>query len=871
MSDGHEYKRRRFRCKGWNGTSVMRFLVRFLGFLFTAGTVVFLVGVAGVAGGIWHFSRDLPDYSQLQDYEPPVMTRVHASDGALLGEYSKERRLYLPIQAMPKLVTNAFLAAEDKNFYEHGGIDFTGMARAAVAYAQNFGSNKRPQGASTITQQVAKNFLLTNEVSFTRKIKEALLAMRIERAYSKDRILELYLNEIYLGLGAYGIAAASLVYFDKSVNELTIAEAAYLAALPKAPGTLHPVRNRDRSTERRNYVIDRLVENGWIKQADADKARKEPLVVASRSNAAHTFAGEYFAEEVRRDIFERYGEKKLYEGGLSVRTTLDPKLQVMARKTVAAGLVNFDEAQGWRGAMSKLDISGDWGVKLAEVKSLSDISPWRMAVVLETSDQSARIGFQPGRELGGATSKDRQTGLITLEGVRWARAASASARGKPPSAVSQILSPGDVIYADPLFGKDGNAVEGQYRLRQIPEVSGAMVAMDPWTGRVVAMVGGFSFDQSQFNRATQAYRQPGSTFKPLVYSAAMDNGYTPSTIMIDGPIEIEQGQGGVWRPENFSVGSYRGPITLREALKWSVNTVTVRLAQDVGMPLINEYAKRFGVYEELPNYLSYSLGAGETTVMRMVTAYSMFANGGRRVKPTLIDRIQDRYGRTIFRHDARECRGCDAPGGWKNQPEPQLVDRREQVLDSMTAYQITSMLEGVVQGGTASVMREVGKPIAGKTGTTSDGKDVWFIGFSQDLVVGLYLGYDKPRSLGRAAQGGHTAAPIVKDFMKLALANKPATPFKISRRHQAGPRRCQERHASQPRRRGRPHDPGSVQAGHRAAGQLLRRWRCRPGWTRATGNLARRRQYHSPRNRPALLADCALRRTPLHPSDIIRK
>jgi penicillin-binding protein 1A len=760
----------------------MRFVIRFLGFLFTIGTIVFLVGVAGVAGGIWYFSRELPDYSQLQDYEPPVMTRVHAADGALLGEYSKERRLYLPIQAMPKLVTNAFLAAEDKNFYEHGGIDFTGMARAAVVYAQNFGSNRRPQGASTITQQVAKNFLLTNEVSFTRKIKEALLAMRIEKAYSKDRILELYLNEIYLGLGAYGIAAASLVYFDKSVNELTISEAAYLAALPKAPGTLHPVRNRDRSTERRNYVIDRLLENGWIKQADAEKARKEPLVVASRGNGAHTFAGEYFAEEVRRDIFERYGEKKLYEGGLSVRTTLDPKLQVMARKAVAAGLVNFDEAQGWRGAMSKLDISGDWGVKLAEVKSLSDISPWRMAVVLETSDQSARIGFQPGRELGGAISKDRQTGLITLDGVRWAKpVATAAGRGRPATAsVSQILSPGDVIYADPLFDKEGKVIEGQYRLRQLPEVSGAMVAMDPLTGRVVAMVGGFSFDQSQFNRATQAYRQPGSTFKPLVYSAAIDNGYTPASIMIDGPIEIDQGQGnGVWRPDNFSVGSYKGPVTLREALKHSLNTVTVRLAQDVGMPLIGEYAKRFGVYEELPNYLSYSLGAGETTVMRMVTAYSMFANGGRRVKPTLIDRIQDRYGRTIFKHDQRECRGCDAPGGWKNQPEPQLVDRREQVLDSLTAYQITSMLEGVVQGGTATILREVGKPIAGKTGTTSDAKDVWFVGYSPDLVVGLYLGYDKPRTLGRAAQGGRIAAPIAKDFMKLALADKPPTPFKV--------------------------------------------------------------------------------------------
>src|SRR3979411_97432 len=474
----------------------MRLLVRFLGFLFAAGTVVFLVGVAAVAGMIWHFSRDLPEYSQLQDYEPPVMTRVHASDGALLGEYSKERRLYLPIQAVPKLVINAFLAAEDKNFYEHGGIDFTGMARAAVLFAQNYGSNRRPQGAATITQQVAKNFLLTNEVSFTRKIKEALLAMRIERTYSKDKILELYLNEIYLGLSAYGVAAASLVYFDKSVNELTIAEAAYLAALPKAPSSLHPIRNRDRAIERRNYVIDRLVENGWVKQADADSARKDPLVVTNRANAAHIFAGEYFAEEVRRDVFERYGEKKLYEGGLSVRTTLDPKLQVMARKTMTNGLINFDEAQGWRGPVSKLDISGDWGVKLADVKSLSDITPWRMAVVLETSDQSARIGFQPGRELGGGVAKERQTGIITLDGVRWAKAASGPTRYKSPTTVSQVLAAGDVIYADPLILKDGSQVEGQFRLRQLPEVSGAMVVMDPWTGRVLAMVGGFSFDQS---------------------------------------------------------------------------------------------------------------------------------------------------------------------------------------------------------------------------------------------------------------------------------------------------------------------------------------------------------------------------------------
>ena len=757
----------------------MRFFVRFLGFLFAAGTILFLVGVSAVAGLLWHYSKDLPDYTQLKNYEPPVMTRVHAADGSLLAEYAKERRLYLPIQAIPKRVINAFLAAEDKNFYEHGGIDFTGMARAAILYAQNYGSNRRPQGASTITQQVAKNFLLTNEVSFTRKIKEALLAMRIERTYSKEKILELYLNEIYLGLGAYGIAAASLVYFDKSVNELTVSEAAYLAALPKAPALLHPVRNHDRAIERRNYVIDRLVENGWIKQSEAATARKDPLAVTSRSSAAHIFAGEYFAEEIRRDIFERYGEKKLYEGGLSVRATLDPKLQVAARRAMVKGLVNYDESVGWRGPVNKIDLSGDWGVKLAEVKALSDVSPWRMAVVLEANDQSARIGFQPGRELGGAISKVRDTGLITMDGVRWAKPATGPNRYKAPTKLTQVLAPGDVIYVDPLLAKDGKVVEGQYRLRQIPDVSGGLVVMDPNTGRVLAMTGGFSFDQSQFNRATQAYRQPGSSFKPIVYSTALDNGYTPSSIVVDAPIEIDQGSGNVWRPENYSTGKYYGPQTLRFGLERSVNNMTVRLAQDIGMPIIGEYAKRFGVYDELPNYLAYALGAGETTVMRMVAAYSMIANGGKRVKPTLIDRIQDRFGHTIYKHDQRECRGCDAPEGWHNQPEPTLVDRREQVLDPMTAYQITSMMEGVVQRGTATIVREVGKPIAGKTGTTNDEKDAWFIGFSPDIVVGLYIGYDKPRGLGRGGTGGHLAAPVAKDFLKVVLADKPAVPFRV--------------------------------------------------------------------------------------------
>jgi penicillin-binding protein 1A len=755
----------------------MKLILRFFGWIFAVGTVVFLVGVAGAAGLFWHFSKDLPDYSQLQDYEPPVMTRVHAGDGSLLAEYATQRRLYLPIQAIPKLVTNAFIAAEDKNFYEHGGLDFQGIARAMLFMAQNYGTGRRPQGASTITQQVAKNFLLTNEASFERKIKEALLALKIERTYSKDKILELYLNEIYLGLGAYGVAAASLLYFDKSVHELTPAEAAYLAALPKAPNNYHPFRQRERAIERRNYVLDRMIEDRYLKAEEGEKAKKEPLAVTPRPTGAHIFAAEYFAEEVRRDLNDRYGEKKLYEGGLSVRTTLDPKLQSIARKTFTDGLVKFDENLGYRGAIQKLDISGDWGTKLAEVKALSDIAPWRLAVVLETSDQSARIGLQPGRDPGGSVSKERTIGIVPIEGVKWAKAAEGPQRYKTPSRVTQVLAPGDVIYVDPL-DKDA----GKYRLRQVPEISGAMLVMDPWTGRVLAMVGGFSFDQSQFNRATQALRQPGSSFKPFVYAAALDNGYTPSTIVMDAPIEVDTGAGGggVWRPENYSHKFY-GPQTLRFGLEHSRNVMTVRLAQDVGMPLIAEYAKRFGVYDDLPAYLSFALGAGETTVMRMVTAYSMFANGGKRIKPTLIDRIQDRYGHTIYRHDQRECRGCDAEK-WANQPEPSLVDRREQVLDPMTAYQITSMMEGVVQRGTAAgagFTREIGKPIAGKTGTTNDEKDVWFVGFSPDIAVGVYLGYDKPRHIARGASGGHTAAPIVKDFLKLALADKPGVPFRV--------------------------------------------------------------------------------------------
>src|SRR5580692_10570531 len=749
----------------------MKILLRFLGFLFAAGTIVFIVGVAAAAGLLWHYSKDLPDYSQLQDYKPPVMTRVHAADGSLLAEYANQRRLYLPIQAIPKLVTNAFIAAEDKNFYQHPGIDIYGIARAGMLYVQNYGSSRRPQGASTITQQVAKNFLLTNEVSFDRKIKEALLALRIERTYSKQKILELYLNEIYLGFGAYGVAAASLLYFDKSVHELTIAQAAYLAALPKGPNNYNPFRRHDAAVDRRNYVIDRMAEDGYITQQDADQAKKAPLEVTVRPTGAHIFAAEYFAEEVRRYLYDNYGEDKLYEGGLSVRTTLDPKLQVLARQTMVNGLVNFDESQGYRGAITTIDVGGDWGVKLADVKSLDDISPWRLAVVLQVDDQSARVGLQPARDPSGAIVKDREIGLVPLDGVKWAKPATGPGAGRPIQKVGQVLAPGDVIYVEPL------EQSGQYRLRQVPEISGAMAVMDPHTGRVLAMVGGFSFDESQFNRATQALRQPGSSFKPIVYAAAIDNGYTPSTIILDAPLEVDTGSAGIWEPENYG-GQFYGPSTLRFGLEESRNVMTVRLAQDIGMPLIAEYAKKFGVYDQLPPYLSYALGAGETTLMRMVTAYSMIDNGGRRVIPTLIDRIQDRYGHTIFKHDKRQCDGCDATG-WQSQPEPTLIDHREKVLDPMTAYQITSMMEGVVQRGTATVLRDIGKPIAGKTGTTNDEKDVWFIGFSPDIVCGVYMGYDKPRKIAGNATGGHLAAPIVRDFLKLALVDKPPIPFRV--------------------------------------------------------------------------------------------
>jgi penicillin-binding protein 1A len=749
-------------------------ILRIIGYLFGIGAVFFLVIATAVAWYVSHLASDLPDYDKLAKYEPPVMTRVHAADGQLVAEYAHERRLYLPIQAIPDRLKAAFISAEDKNFYQHSGLDYYGIARALIQNLHAFGSGQRLVGASTITQQVAKNFLLTSDQTIDRKIKEAILALRIEQAYSKDKILELYMNEIFLGLGAYGVAAAALQYFDKSVHELTLAECAYLGALPKGPNNYNPFRYPERALERRNWVIDRMVENGYATAAEGEAAKKEPLGVKTRATSPHIFAADYFVEEVRRELNDMYGEKTLYEGGLSVRTSLDPAIQVMARQSLIDGLVKYDEAHGWRGPVAHIDgltAGADWGPKLGGVPALSDLVEWRLAVVLSVDSDKAEIGLQPARDPTGAVGKARDTGVIPFEQMKWVK--RIVGQKKAVKGADSILSVGDVVYVE----KADKGGDDTYQLRQVPEVEGALVVMDPHTGRVLAMVGGFSYAESQFNRATQALRQPGSSFKPLVYAAALDNGYTPSSVIMDAPLSIDQGTGEVWEPENYG-NDFLGPATLRTGIELSRNVMTVRLAQDMGMPLVAEYARRFGIYDNMQPVLSMALGAGETSVLRMVAAYAVMDNGGRAIKPTLIDRIQDRFGRTIFRHEDRVCEGCDAQK-WDHQDEPEIIDNREQVLDPMTAYQITSMLQGVVERGTGTAVKVVGRPIAGKTGTTNDYKDAWFVGYTPDLVAGLYVGYDRPRSLGRTETGGVLAAPIFADFMKMALADKPAVPFRV--------------------------------------------------------------------------------------------
>lgn len=749
-------------------------MLRFFGFLFATGFIVFCGIAVGAGYIIWQTQKDLPDYKQLALYAPPVMTRVHAADGSLIAEYAKERRLFVPINVIPRQLIAAFLSAEDKNFYSHSGLDWQGIGRAVVMNIQGrlSGGSRKLVGASTITQQVAKNFLLSSEQTAQRKLKEALLALRIEQAFSKDQILELYLNQIFLGLNSYGVAAAALNYYGKALNELTVGEMAYLAALPKGPNNYHPFKQEQKALERRNWVLSRMAENGYISAEEAQKSQRKPLGVTPEPPGARLFAAESFAEEIRREVLQIYGEDKLYSGGLSIRTTLDPKYQIMARQALTRGLLRFDRKRGYRGPVKTIDPAADWGEALARMGFPADLAPWNLAVVLAAGETEAKIGLRPEIGPAGKIAAERSTGIIPLELMKWARATGAEATlGPEVTAVSEVLHPGDLIYVAPSKDK------GQYHLVQMPEIEGALVAMDPHTGRVLALVGGFSYSKSQFNRAVQAMRQPGSSFKPFVYAAALDSGYTPSSVVLDAPIEIKQQSGEIWTPQNYTKKFY-GPSTLRRGIELSRNVMTVRLAQDLGMKRVAELAERLGIYDDMLPVLANSLGSGETTLLRMTAAYSMLDNSGKRIKPTLIDRVQDRYGRTVFRHDERDCASCKAKE-WNGQPEPELLDTRDEVINPYTAYQITSMLEGVVERGTGQRVRAVGKPVAGKTGTSNEEKDAWFIGFTPDLTVGVYVGYDNPKPMGRDATGGELASPIVADFLKLALKDKPATPFRV--------------------------------------------------------------------------------------------
>ncbi len=750
-------------------------------FLLLTG-LAFLGGLAG-SGGLgyilWHYGRNLPDYKQLADYEPAVMTRVHAGDGRLLAEYATQNRVFVPIRAIPRRVIDAVLSAEDKNFYSHSGVDFLSLARAALTNLKNYGSGRRPVGASTITQQVAKNFLLTNEVSLTRKIKEAILAFRIERAFSKNKILELYLNEVYLGYGSYGVAAAALNYFDKSLDELTIAQSAYLAALLKAPANYQPVRKKLAALTRRNWVIGRMSENGYITQAQATTAKLEPLVVHNRSKTEFVKAA-YFAEEVRRELASRYGDKQLYSGGMNVHTTLDPHLQTIAKRVLRAGLQVYDRRHGWRGPIATFNTAADFKQDLLRLVPPKALGSWQLAVVTKITAQQADIMVRD--------NTTTRPGIIPMREMKWARPWRKNQRvGSAVHTPADVLNVGDVVAVQPVSaytigrGKKAKTFpypEQRYALRQIPQIQGALVAIDPHTGRVLAMMGGYDYNASQFNRATQAKRQPGSAFKPFVYLAALDSGFTPSSLILDAPFVIDQGPGlPKWRPANYTKRFY-GPSTMRLGLEKSRNLMTVRLAQSVGMKKISAYAAKFGIIKNLPLQLSMALGAGDTTLLDLTAGYAMLVNGGKQIKPTFIDRIQDRNGHTIYRHDNRPCIGCNAVA-WTGQAVPIIPDTRKQLTDPDSAYQMVSMLVGVIQRGTGVRIRVVGKPLGGKTGTTNDERDAWFIGFSPDLTVGVFTGFDKPRTLGPREQGASVAAPIFRDFMEAALAGKPAVPFRI--------------------------------------------------------------------------------------------
>lgn len=757
---------------------MIRFIFSFLGAIFSLITNGLVMGALIVGGVVYMFARDLPDHETLAQYAPATISRIYSGEGAIMDEFAAERRIFASYEDIPPVVVHAFVSAEDRNFFEHPGYDPRAIVAALVEAVRSRGRDVR--GASTITQQVVKNFLLDGSRRIERKIREIVLAARIERTLSKERILELYLNEIELGQRSFGVAAAAQTYFNADLSELRPEQAAYLAALPQSGGTaLHPVRNYEAAIIRRNYVLREMFENGYLTREEMETAQAAPLETVQGGHIeafrAQLPPRNYFTDEIRRQLSRDFGQDEFFSGGYTVRATMDESLQAAAATALRRALERYDRDRGlWRDPLATInpaDLEGGeevWRAALDATEFPRDIEGWHAAVVLEIGSTHARIGIE-------GVEDDDDGHWIPPEDVTWARPVDGDGnRGNRANDPGDLLEVGDVIHIRAMT-RDSDGSFMRWTLRQIPEVQGGFMAMDVNSGRVLAMQGGFSYQYSSFNRATQATRQPGSSFKPFVYAAALDSGYSPNTIVIDAPIEVDTGDG-IWRPHNASRQFY-GPAPLRTGIEQSRNLMTVRLAQDVGMETVARYAERFGVYDEMQPYLANSLGSQETTLFRMVAAYSMFANGGERVEPTLVDRVQDRFGGTVYRHDQRICRDCLLasldPGR-----APAIISNRERVMDAITAYQLTSMMRGVVQRGTAAGRVNLGVPTAGKTGTTNDSRDVWFVGFTSTIAAGCYIGFDNPRSM-TGASGGGTCGPVFNEFMQQAVAEYGGGAFRV--------------------------------------------------------------------------------------------
>jgi len=716
--------------------------------------IFILISTIGLLAGIfllavlWAFSNKLPDYKFLKSYKPPVSSKVYSGEGELVNDFSTEKRIFIPYKAIPQKVINAFLSAEDKNFFSHPGIDAKGVLRATINNISNITTSRRLEGASTITQQVAKNFLLTNEISLSRKFKEAILAFRIERALSKERILELYLNQIYLGEGTYGVASASLEYFDKPINELNYNEAALLAALPKAPSRYNPYKNIKLATFRRDLVLQNLFENNYINKKKYEEFISNKILLKKRKKIFLEDI-QYYVEDIRKNVIDKFGYEKVYKQGLNINTPINLNLQKIATQSLRDGLISYDKRKGWRGPISNKKYSIKWTEDLKKFKLEKSIN-WQLAIVKKIKKFSIEI-----------ETENKLKGLIKYENISWTK-----------KELSDLFKIGDIIYVE-------NINKDIFGLRQLPKINGGIVVMDPFTGRVVALSGGFSFKKSEFNRATQASRQPGSAFKPFIYALALENGYTPSTLILDAPLVLEQGSDlKMWKPENYGKKFY-GPSTLRMGLEKSRNLMTVRIAQDLGVKKIINFTKQLGIYNNPNELLSISLGAAETTLLKLTSAYCSFVNGGKLIKPIMIDRVQDSEGNTIFNNETRKCVNCNQISFLSNK-YPKIENKFIQIFSPETAYQMTSILEGVVKRGTGKKLRDLRLDLAGKTGTTNKNTDAWFIGFTSTIVVGVYVGSDNPKPLGKYETGAKTALPIFKDFIKNAIKKEEARPFKVS-------------------------------------------------------------------------------------------